>query len=97
MYNQPSGTVPPPSGVVYTATSRGGIWIGPDIYTFVSGSVDKRDWNTTSLNSSGFRTLLGLLGSVRLASWRNLWRLSARGLRFDGNRHGQQFSIWRPP
>jgi len=60
MYNQPSGTVPPPSGVVYTATSRGGIWIGPDIYTFVSGSVDKRDWNTTSLNSSGFRTLLGL-------------------------------------
>ena len=60
MYNQPSNTVPTPSGTVYTATSRGGIWIGPDIYAFVSGSVDTRDWNTASLNSSGFRTLLGL-------------------------------------
>jgi hypothetical protein len=65
----PSGTVSPPSGLVYTATSRGGIWLIPDFYAFVSGAVDKRDWNAASLNSSGFRTLLGL-GSDQIGLFR---------------------------
>ena len=56
----PSGTVQTPSGGVLTATSRGGIWVTPDFYTFVSGSLDTRKWDTSSLNSSGFRTLAGI-------------------------------------
>jgi hypothetical protein len=55
-----NGTVRTPSGVILTATSRGGIWLTPDFYTFVSGSVDTRKWDTAALNSSGFRTLVGI-------------------------------------
>jgi hypothetical protein len=72
LYNQnsqPNGTVPPPSGAVYTATTRGGIWVAPDVYAFVSGAVDKRNWDTSSLNSSGFRTLAGL-GSDQIGLFR---------------------------
>ncbi|MGD9614944.1 MAG: outer membrane beta-barrel protein [Alphaproteobacteria bacterium] len=69
LYNQPDGTMPPPSGAVYTATGRGGIWLTPDLYTFVSGAVDKRDWDTDSLNSSGFRTLVGI-GSDQIGLFR---------------------------
>ena len=69
LYNQPSGTVPPPSGVIFTAITRGGVWVTPDIYTYVSGAVDKRNWDTSSLNSSGFRTLVGL-GSDQIGLFR---------------------------
>jgi hypothetical protein len=58
--NGQNNTVQQPSGIVLTGTGRGGIWITPDFYTFVSGSVDTRKWNTSSLNSSGFRTLVGI-------------------------------------
>jgi hypothetical protein len=69
IYDRPSGPVPPPSGIVYTAAGRGGIWVTPDVYTFVSGAVDKRNWNASILNSSGFRTLLGL-GSDQIGLFR---------------------------
>jgi Putative beta-barrel porin 2 len=69
LYNQPSGTVPAPSGVIFTAVTRGGVWVSPDIYTYVSGAVDKRNWDTSSLNSSGFRTLVGL-GSDQIGLFR---------------------------
>jgi hypothetical protein len=69
IYEQQSGVVTPPSGAIYTATSRGGLWLTPDIYAFVSGSVDKRNWDATTLNSSGFRTLAGL-GSDQIGLFR---------------------------
>ncbi len=70
LYSQPDGNVPPPpSGIVITAVTRGGVWISPDIYTYVSGAVDKRNWDTSSLNSSGFRTLVGL-GSDQIGLFR---------------------------
>lgn len=70
LYNQPSNPVPPPpSGVIFTAVTRGGVWVSPDIYTYVSGAVDKRNWDTSSLNSSGFRTLVGL-GSDQIGLFR---------------------------
>jgi hypothetical protein len=69
IYDQPRGIAPPPSGAVYTATTRGGVWLTPDVYTFVSGAVDTRDWDTASLNSSGFRTLVGF-GSDQIGLFR---------------------------
>ena len=69
IYDRPSGTLPPPSGVILTATSRGGVWIAPDFYTFVSGAVDTRKWDSASLNSSGFRTLVGI-GSDQIGLFR---------------------------
>lgn len=69
LYDRPASTPPAPSGIVLTATSRGGIWITPDFYTFVSGSVDTRKWDAASLNSSGFRTLVGI-GSDQIGLFR---------------------------
>jgi hypothetical protein len=69
IYDGRSGATTPPSGVVLTATSRGGIWITPDFYTFVSGSADTRKWDAASLNSSGFRTLAGI-GSDQIGLFR---------------------------
>jgi hypothetical protein len=70
LYNQPGANIPPPpSGVIFTGVTRGGIWVSPDIYTYVSGAVDKRNWDTSSLNSSGFRTLVGL-GSDQIGLFR---------------------------
>lgn len=69
IYDGRNGATPPPSGIVLTATSRGGIWITPNFYTFVSGSVDTRKWNSALLNSSGFRTLAGI-GSDQIGLFR---------------------------
>ena len=69
LYDQQSGPVATPSGAVYLATARGGIWISPDVYAFVSGAVDTRNWDSSSLNSSGFRTLVGL-GSNQIGLFR---------------------------
>ena len=60
IYDQSSGTPPSPNGAILTATSRGGIWVTPDFYAFVSGAADTRKWDTASLNSSGFRTVAGI-------------------------------------
>jgi hypothetical protein len=69
LYDRPNASLSPPSGVVLTALGRGGIWLTPDVYTFVSGAVDTRHWDSASLNSSGFRTLVGL-GSDQIGLFR---------------------------
>ena len=69
-YDRNSGaTAPSPDGVTYTGTMRGGYWIVPALYGYVSGSLDSRDLVTSSLSSSGYRTVAGLgtdqIGLVR--------------------------------
>jgi Putative beta-barrel porin 2 len=49
-----------PDGVTYTGTARGGFWITPALYGYVEGSLDSRDYATSSLSSSGYRTTVGL-------------------------------------
>ncbi len=98
LYNQPSGTVPPPSGVIFTAVTRGGIWVTPDIYTYVSGAVDKRNWDTSIVEFLGVsHACRSRLGSDRAVSRRDLRGLSAGELRFGGDRYGRRLGIWRPP
>jgi hypothetical protein len=70
MYDRNTGTTAPsPDGVTYTGTVRGGYWIVPALYGYVEGAFDSRDLVTSSLRSSGYRTVGGLgtdqIGLVR--------------------------------
>jgi hypothetical protein len=49
-----------PNNVVYTGTTRGGFWMTPDIYGFVEGSGDSRNYNTGFLSSNGYRVVTGV-------------------------------------
>jgi hypothetical protein len=49
-----------PSGTTFTGTGRGGFWVFPDLYAYLEMSLDKRDYATTALSSSGFRGVAGL-------------------------------------
>ena len=45
---------------VYTGTGRGGMWLTPDIYGFVEGSLDTRQFNQSASSSNGYRVLTGV-------------------------------------
>src|SRR6185312_11177181 len=49
-----------PNNVVYTGTARGGFWMTPDIYGFVEGSGDSRNFDGGVLNSDGYRVVTGV-------------------------------------
>ena len=70
MFDHDSGGVAPsPDGVIYSGTGRGGIWITPALYGYVEGSLDKRDYATRALSSSGYRAVGGL-GTDRIGLFR---------------------------
>jgi hypothetical protein len=54
-----------PNGVVYTGIGRGGYWVTPDFYAYLEADGDSRDYDTSSLSSSGYRTVFGI-GSNRI-------------------------------
>jgi hypothetical protein len=69
-YDRASGTTAPsPNGVTYTGNLRGGVWITPALYGYVEGAADSRDYDTSTLSSSGYRVVGGLgtdqIGLVR--------------------------------
>jgi len=49
-----------PNNIVYTGSLRGGYWITPDVYGFVDGSGDSRNFDGGALNSDGYRVTTGL-------------------------------------
>lgn len=60
VYDQGSGGVAPsPNGVTYTGMLRGGYWIFPALYGYAEGSLDSRNYDTSSLSSSGYRVVGG--------------------------------------
>lgn len=69
-YNNNSGGVAPsPNGITYTGTSRGGFWIAPDLYGYVEGLVDTRNYATSALSSSGYG-MVGGVGSDQIGLFR---------------------------
>jgi len=62
IYDSNSGglAAPAPNGIIYTGTARGGFWIVPTLYGYISGSVDKRNYATSALSSTGYRTVAGV-------------------------------------
>lgn len=69
-YDQSSTlAAPSPNGVTFTGTGRGGYWIIPDLYTYAEVTLDKRNYATSTLSSSGYRTVVGL-GSDRIGLFR---------------------------
>ena len=61
MYDQNSGgTAPSPNGVTYTGSLRGGYWIVPVLYGYAEGTLDSRDYATSTLDSSGYRAVVGV-------------------------------------
>jgi hypothetical protein len=59
IYDQTSATASQ-NNVVYTGTARGGFWMTPDIYGFVEGSGDSRDFDTSVISSNGYRVIAGV-------------------------------------
>lgn len=51
---------PSPNGVTYTGSSRVGYWFIPDLYGYVEGSLDQRNYATNALSSSGYRITAGI-------------------------------------
>jgi hypothetical protein len=49
-----------PNNVVYTGTTRGGYWMTPDIYGFVEGGGDSRNYDASFLSSNGYRAVAGV-------------------------------------
>ena len=49
-----------PNNTVYTGSTRGGLWLTPDIYGFVQGSGDSRNYNASFENSNGYTATVGL-------------------------------------
>jgi hypothetical protein len=49
-----------PNNTVYTGSTRGGIWMTPDIYGFVQGSGDTRSYNASFENSNGYSVTTGV-------------------------------------
>lgn len=69
-YDHSSGvTAPSPDGVDTTETARGGFWINPLVYAYLEGSIDQRNYSTSSLSSDGYRTIAGL-GSDQIGLFR---------------------------
>jgi hypothetical protein len=59
IYDQTSATGSS-NNVVYTGTTRGGFWMTPDIYGFVEGSGDSRNFDASAISSNGYRVIAGL-------------------------------------
>jgi hypothetical protein len=53
-------TAPSPNGATYTGTVRGGFFVLPDLYAYLEGSGDSRNFATRTLSSSGYRAVGGL-------------------------------------
>lgn len=69
-YDKTAGaTAPSPDSNTYDGTLRGGFWITPALYGYLEGGYDWRDQATSSLSSSGYRTVAGIgtdqIGLVR--------------------------------
>jgi hypothetical protein len=64
-----NAAAPSPNGVDTTETVRGGFWINPMLYGYAEGSVDQRNYSTSSLNSNGYR-VVGGLGSDQIGLFR---------------------------
>jgi hypothetical protein len=62
-------TATSPNGVTFTGTGRLGLWVVPDLYTYLETRIDKRDYATAALSSSGFRSVAGL-GSDQMGLFR---------------------------
>jgi hypothetical protein len=60
MYDRSSVPSPSPDGKIYTGSLRGGYWIVPVLYGYAEGAVDRRDYATHSLRSSGYHVNAGL-------------------------------------
>ena len=87
-YDKTAGAVAPsPDSSTYDATLRGGYWITPALYGYLEGGYDWRDQATSSLSSSGYRTIAGIgtdqIGLVRgeiFGGWQaETYRTSALG------------------
>jgi len=59
IYDQTSATVSQ-NNVVYTGTVRGGYWMTGDIYGFVEGSGDSRNFDSGIISSDGYRVVVGV-------------------------------------
>jgi hypothetical protein len=64
----PNAVTPAPNGTTYTAQARIGVWLLPDLYSYLGASVDTRDFGG-SLGSSGYRVTSGI-GSDRFGLFR---------------------------
>lgn len=69
LYDDTPAGAPSPNGTVYTGTARGGYWITPAFYGYVEGSLDRRDYDSSALSSSGYR-VVGGLGSDQIGLFR---------------------------
>jgi hypothetical protein len=60
-YDKTAGAVAPsPDGQTYTGTLKGGYWIVPVLYGYIEGSLDSRDYATSTLSSTGYRVVGGV-------------------------------------
>lgn len=59
IYDQTSATASQ-NNIVYTGTARGGFWMTGDIYGFVEGSGDSRNFDTGVISSDGYRIIAGV-------------------------------------
>jgi hypothetical protein len=59
VYDDNAGA-PSANGVTYTGTGRAGYWFVPALYAYVELSGDTRNYDTSSLNSSGYRATVGI-------------------------------------
>jgi hypothetical protein len=55
-----SGSSGSNNNTVYSGTGRGGVWMTPDIYGFVEGSLDSRQFGQSALGSNGYRITAGV-------------------------------------
>lgn len=60
LYDRTSTPAPSPNGTVYTGIGRGGFWVTPDFYGYLEVAGDSRNYATSGLSSSGYRTAVGI-------------------------------------
>ena len=60
IYDKSTVPAPSPDGVIYTGTLRGGYWIVPVLYGYAEGAVDRRQYATHTLSSSGYHITTGV-------------------------------------
>lgn len=59
LYDSTSSTGSP-NNTVYTGSTRGGLWLTPDVYGFIQGSGDSRNYNASFENSNGYTMTVGV-------------------------------------
>lgn len=70
IYDKPATPVAPsPNNTILTGAARGGLWLVPDLYAYTELDFDRRLFDVSTFNSSGYRALAGL-GSDQIGLFR---------------------------